>query len=161
MGPMEASQIPNEMAPKIPLSWKTPDGWEEIAGTGMRLVTFKGDGVESSIVSLGGAAGGIPSNVIRWMGQINMAVPSESELNAFIESQEKLVSSGKLEMTLINLAQLQGSQPDSVPSMMASMIQLDDTTVFIKMTGTKAAITKNHDEFKDLCNSLQLKNHHE
>ena len=59
---------------KVPLSWGTPDGWSEEKGGGMRVATFRAKddagGIECSVVSLGGQAGGSQSNVIRWMKQI-------------------------------------------------------------------------------------------
>ena len=55
------------------LTWELPDSWIPSTGHSMRLASFDipfSDGVgDLSIVSLGGASGGLLANVNRWRGQ--------------------------------------------------------------------------------------------
>ena len=89
MGMGQADQATQNMiaasAQKPPLAWDLPEGWTETPGNGMRLVTFHStdkDPVECTIVSLGGMAGGLESNIVRWMGQINIPMPAQDQFDA-------------------------------------------------------------------------------
>ena len=144
---------------KAPLTWVTPDGWIEEAGSSMRVATFRvkddAGGIECSIVSLGGQAGGYQSNVVRWMNQINIAIPPADQLENFIAGQESLKTEGGFSVKLIDLT---GLAPEELsPSMIASIGELPDMTIFVKMTGARESLVKNRDKFKSLCASLKLK----
>lgn len=58
------------------IHWKTPPGWGELPGTGMRHATFViGEGsarAEMSVVALRGAGGGLLPNVNRWRRQLGL-----------------------------------------------------------------------------------------
>ncbi len=140
-----------------PVAWSTPQGWQEQPKSGMRLATFlntdSAHPIECSIVSLGGGAGGLESNIRRWMGQINLAPVSDDDLSAFISKQEQLKSDGGLDMTVIDFTSLQNdSQADS---MTAAILSLSDSRIFVKMTGKKENILKNREQFHSLCKSLK------
>ena len=141
------------------LSWTTPEGWQEEKGGGMRVATFKagvGDlAVETSVISLAGSAGGMAANVSRWMGQLNLDIPSAVELDKFIERQEKITTPSGLAVTLIDFTQLQNDDQSEDPSMIAAVVEGTGNQVFIKMTGSKQAVLKNFDAFKALVGSLK------
>lgn len=143
-----------------PLSWKTPDGWKEEKASGMRLATFraqgKGGDIECSIISLAGMAGGLESNVVRWIRQINAPVPSDKELKSFLSRQEVVQTKGGFSATVIDLTELPGSKEGEAPSMIAAVAELPDMTIFVKMTGSKTAVLENKDSFVFLCKSLNL-----
>jgi len=40
--------------------------------------------------------------------------------------------------------------------MMAAVIETEDKTIFIKMTGSRDAVRANTKEFKELCQSLKI-----
>ncbi len=149
-GPQEKSDI----------SWVVPEGWEQKSASGMRLATFSagdaGDPIDCSIVSLGGAAGGLEANVVRWMGQINLEVPPENELKEFLQTAEQFQSDGELSITLIDFTLLQESLPANTASMMAAIVATEAKTYFVKAAGSKAAIVDNRTAFKELCKSLKL-----
>ncbi len=136
------------------LSWDVPDGWRQEEGSGMRLATFRGKGIECSIVSLGGLAGGVQPNVARWIRQINVPALPDSKLGQFLSSQENIQAKGKFSVNIIDLTELTSS--DQLPSMIAAIAQLPEMTVFVKMTGNKQAVIKNRAHFKALCQSLNL-----
>ncbi|MBI5024258.1 MAG: hypothetical protein HZC18_04575 [Candidatus Omnitrophica bacterium] len=143
-----------------PLSWTTPQGWQETPGYGMRLVTFisadKENPVECAIISLGGQAGGLESNAARWMKQVNIDVPAQAELGKFLAAQKKIKTKDGFDATIIDLTQLQSKDDLKSPSMTATIITLPDMTVFVKMTGTRGAVLKNKEKFETLCESLKL-----
>ncbi|MBI5415231.1 MAG: hypothetical protein HZA29_00280 [Candidatus Omnitrophica bacterium] len=147
-------------ATKPPLSWQTPDGWQESPGSGMRLATFRsadtGDPVECALISLSGAAGGLESNVARWMGQLKLEVLSGEKMQKFLASRKKIKTPDGLPATIIDLAGLQPESDPRAPSMIATILDLDSMTVFVKMTGSRGAVLKNRDKFEALCQSLKL-----
>lgn len=146
---------------KIPLTWKAPQEWQEVAGSNFRLVTFfsKGDdAIECSIVSLGGQAGGLEANVRRWMDQIDLKLSTEEEFQQFIQNQEKIPSPGGFSIQVVDFTHLQKEKADGTPSMIAGILTIEDATVFVKMAGSKKAIDGQKENFKELCQSLRLEN---
>lgn len=154
------------------LSWKTPRGWEEKEGSGMRLATFNGRGkkgtVECAIIPLKGRAGGLDANVALWMEQINVAVSDEDELKDFLSRQKIVKAEGGFSITVIDLTGLpqneSGVRPTmklpeghQVLSMIVAVAELKDETVFIKMVGSKEDVIQNRKKFLSLCRSLTLK----
>jgi hypothetical protein len=143
-----------------PLSWVTPQGWQETPGSGMRLVNFtstdQNDPVECNIISLGGQAGGLESNAARWMQQVNIPVPEAPAMEKFLAAQNKIKTQDGFDATIIDLTQLQPKEDLQSPSMMATIITLPEMTMFVKMTGTRGAVLKNRDKFEALCESLKL-----
>lgn len=145
---------------QIPLSWTAPKGWSEEKGSGMRLVTFTTEGndpIICTIVSLSGMAGGLESNIIRWMKQINLNedLIAGDKMKSFIEKQEKYTSQNNLSVQMIDLTQLSTADP-TAPNILGAVVQIQDTTIFLKMTGTLKAINENRDAFKSLCQSLSF-----
>lgn len=159
MDKMTLSQpIMDSVAP-APLGWSTPSGWNEVKGDGMRLVTFttldKEFPIETSIVSLAGPAGGISANITRWIKQLNLPDPSSKELDDFMNRQEKIKALG-LTVQLVDFTQWQKDAPPQTPSMMAAILEQENSKIFVKMTGAKSGILKNTDSFKSLIQSLHF-----
>ena len=132
-------------------AWKTPQGWMEMPGNGMRVASFhladKPQDIDVSIVSLDGMAGGLESNIKRWLGQINVQV-SDEQLQSFIKSSQGNV---------FNFSQLQKDKASATKSMIAAMLSLKDKTVFVKMAGSIEAVNANKEKFMELASSVQLK----
>ena len=156
-------------APSMPLlpttssaadfSWEAPVSWEEFKGEGMRLATFKSHDtaeIECSIVSLSGAAGGLAANINRWMTQIQLTPLSEEKLSEFLNQQKHLSTQSGEEIVLVDLSLLQSTDPASTQSILGAVVAQSDKTIFIKMTGTKAALINNREQFETLCQSLNL-----
>ena len=133
------------------LVWETPSGWVQKPASSMRLATFQladdPAAIDVSIVSLPGNAGGVEANIKRWMGQIGLSVP-EDEFKQFL--------SAALNHTF-DFTQLQKSADPVTESMIAAMINVDGSTVFIKMKGSIAALSKNKSAFLGLVKSIRLK----
>jgi len=142
------------------LTWKTPKGWIEGKGSSMRLVTFHSKGksgsIECSIISLGGQAGGLQSNVIRWIKQINVSVPPQNQLKDFLKRQSILKTEGGFSITVIDLTELTDPKQSQASSMIGSIAELADQTIFVKMTGSREAVVEHRDQFESLCKSLKI-----
>ncbi len=136
---------------KNKLTWVLPQGWKEEAGSAMRLATFHLVSapklIDVSIVSLAGGAGGLEMNLKRWMGQIKLDVPDE-ELGKFIDASKD---------DIFDFSVLQKNSAPSTPSVIAAMLQMDGATVFVKMTGSIAAVKEHKDAFLKLLRSVRLK----
>ena len=144
---------------RTPLLWQTPQGWREQKGNGMRLATFTAgagsQSIETTIISLGGQAGGISSNVVRWINQLQLPGLDDSSLQKFIQSQEKLQTSDGMPAVLIDLTSLQERSSGAVPSMIAAIINKSSAQIFIKMTGSKSAVLANKDKLKNFVKSIK------
>lgn len=167
-GPMAMTGVVDPQTQKMleasvarpPMAWATPEGWQEIPGSGMRLVTFRStdaaDPVECALISLAGDAGGLESNAARWMQQVNIVVPAAPDMAEFLAAQKKIKTKDGFDATLIDLTRLQPQDDLESPSMTATVITLPDMTVFVKMTGSRGSILKNKKRFEELCESLKL-----
>lgn len=156
---MQEVQLPPHIS-ESPVLWNIPLGWVEKPGSGMRLASFASEsypGLDVSIVSLGGAAGGLSANINRWLNQIKLPEMKEESLDQFLNKQEKFASEGNLSVMLVDLTSLQIDADPAIPSILAGVVQGADSTIFVKMTGTIADINKNRDAFKALCRSLKNK----
>lgn len=140
------------------VQWTTPNGWTELQGSGMRMVTFhstNADPIECSIVSLGGLAGGLEANLVRWLNQIGVTnVPGE-QLRSFIANSPTLTTVDNQTAQIFDLMELQIPAANN-PSMMVAIIDTGAETIFLKMTGTQAAIYDQSGQFKRLIQSIQL-----
>lgn len=143
------------------LAWDVPTGWQEVAGSGMRVATFKRsddpDAIDVSIVTLSGPAGGLEANLTRWAGQINLDLSQNNGLSKLIDNAEVLKTQGGLELKIFDFTQLQKSQEPSDKSTVAAMVLINDSTVFVKMTGTVQTVTDNLEPFKALAGSVRPK----
>lgn len=159
-GQMDNSAVSPELMASVSavdLSWKTPVGWREEAGSGMRVVSFYSDvkavEFECSIVSLGGSAGGLEANIIRWMRQVNISAGPE-EVADFIARQRVVKTKDGTEAVIIDLTGLQKGLSDDFSSMVATVIEYPDKTLFVKFTGKIAAVTREKENFINLVTSL-------
>lgn len=161
MGSMANSDALMKSVAPSAISWTAPEGWSEEKGNGMRMATLTAGAdkmaVETSVISLGGNAGGTSANIGRWMGQLGIEVPSEEQLNDFIGKQQKVTTASGNAIAIIDFTQLQKDAPDDTPSMIAAIVEGESNQVFFKMTGSKQAVTQNLDAFKALIASIKNK----
>jgi len=142
---------------KSPFNWSIPDGWKEKPAGGMRLASFTSETdahLDVSIVSLSGAAGGVSANINRWLGQLHLSAFNDEILQQFLSKQEKFTTAAGLFVTMVDFSALMPEDNQSLPSMLAAIIQLSNQTVFVKMTGTVGEINKNRELFRELCRSV-------
>ncbi len=133
------------------IAWDVPAGWRSEPASAMRLATFRladdPQAMDASIVSLPGGAGGLEANLKRWLGQINLQV-SDQELAEFISSSKDQV---------FDFTRLQTKASGEAKSMLAALVELNEATVFVKLTGSKHVVQKNKNSFLGLVKSIRLK----
>lgn len=142
----------------VDLIWNVPQGWIEEKGSGMRLVTFRSGGtdrIECSVVSLSGVAGGLEANIARWLGQMGKQDFPAEQLAKIITDAKNISSVGGFSVRVIDLIPLAQSSTDQ--AILGGVIQDQDKTIFIKMTGSKDALLRERSAFESLCRSLASK----
>ncbi|MFI5346481.1 MAG: hypothetical protein ACHQ51_08915 [Elusimicrobiota bacterium] len=131
-----AMQAPGEGARPRGLRWKTPAGWNELAGNGMRVATFelpKGPGkAEVTVVALPGDVGGELANVNRWRGQLALPPIDETQLPGL----RRTVRSPAGEILVYDFT---GGGAKKT-RMLAGMISASGTMWFFKLMGDDAAV---------------------
>lgn len=143
-----------------PLAWQTPPAWQELPGDGIRLAAFRleqgGDRettvVETTVVMLGGAAGGVEANVARWLDQLGLRLAGD-ELAQFLAAGEPVATRGGLRLTVYDFTALTAPDGDS---MMVAVGPALDQTLFVKMSGNGAAVAAARSDFLRLVGSLEL-----
>jgi len=153
-GVIEASTAQNILA------WMTPDSWKEEPGKHMRMASFHlindPNAIDCYIIALSGPAGGIEANLQRWLGQLNLQ-PSDENVNQLIISAEGLKTKDGLDVKVFDLSSLQPQAGPTDKTMLAAMIGLEKTTVFVKMTGSIESVKANKDNFLKLLGSISKK----
>jgi len=102
----------------------------------------------------GGQAGGIQSNVVRWIGQINKQVPPGRHFIDFLSRQKDVKTKGEFTIKIIDLSEFVSN--DTAPSMIGAIAELNEKTIFVKMTGKRKDVIANRNQFESLCRSLDL-----
>ena len=161
---VDAASVNDMMDPSAPqvsfesptLVWDTPENWMlEPGGNAMRLATFKVSklGIEATttIVALGGAAGGLESNISRWLGQLGVSADAE-KLSSFINGLPEIVTVSGDKGHVVDLSSWVSAD---AASMLAGIISRGDQTIFVKMTGPTALLAEEKSAFNLLCESIR------
>lgn len=154
----QMQQMLNNSVASAELVWNAPKDWVESLGSGMRMATFTVDGeqgLQCSVIALKGMAGGIDSNVSRWMSQVAIDV-DEPTFQSYIDGLEVVDTKGGLKAHIVDLSVLQDGYDGLSDSMLASIIRLENKTVFFKMTGSLDQINGQKQNFQSLISSLKL-----
>ena len=139
------------------LAWVNPEGWKEEAGKHMRMASFHSiadpKAIDCYIIALAGPAGGLEANLERWLGQLGFQ-PSDDLIKKISTSAQVLQTKDAFEARIFDFTALQTQGSPSDKSMLAAMIALDKTTVFIKMTGSIESVKANKGNFLKLIASI-------
>jgi hypothetical protein len=142
------------------LAWGCPEGWNEEAGTHMRMVSFHPiadpKAIDCYIIALSGPAGGLEANLERWLGQLGIQA-SDDNMRQLTSSAQILKTKDGLDAKVFDFTILQTQGSPSDQSMIVAMIPLDKTTVFIKMTGSIGSVKQNKGNFLKLLGSITRK----
>lgn len=138
------------------LVWETPPAWQELPGDGIRLAAFRLEQddrrVETTVVMLGGPAGGVEANVIRWLDQLGLQLTGE-ELARFLDAGEPVATRDGMPLTVFDFTGLVAPGGDS---MLAAVGPMLDQTLFVKMSGDGAMVAAARADFLSLVASLGL-----
>ncbi len=133
------------------LIWDVPISWEKFDGHAMRLASYyvpfpNGKG-ELSISIFPGSSGGITANINRWRKQIALSEQNQKEI---LDSAENLTSK------IGNFTFHQLVNDESGDAILASIFQLRDQAIFIKLVIMSDGVMNILDDFKTFCSSLEF-----
>jgi hypothetical protein len=141
-----------------PLQYQLPANWQEKPLTPMRLASFKAIApnekeTDISVIALPGMAGGDLANVNRWRGQVNLGPVDEDTL---AKSAEHVKTNGHdfLLVDLVSAAPI-GDKGEK-QRILAAILDENDRSWFIKMTGEDAAVASQKNAFTDFLRSLKI-----
>ena len=149
---------PIEAPRSAPVTYALPPNWQEKPLSPMRLASFKatapnGKETDVSVVSLPGMAGGDLANVNRWRGQVKLGPIDE---DALARSAEHLNANGHdfLMIDLVSDGPI-GAQNEK-QHILAAILDENDRSWFIKMTGEDQAVASQKSAFTDFLRSLTI-----
>lgn len=150
-------------------TWQTPMDWQEEKNTSsIRLATFtisSGENLATcTIVPFQGEAGGLKANISRWLGQLTgnnnhmdamLTEGDPAKVEELLNKTEPFQTIGKLPAQLVDFTKVTENAGD--PSILATVIKVGDSSIFIKLTGPKHVLVANKTKFKSLCASFAIK----
>ena len=98
-------------------------------------------------MELGGEGGGLVANVNRWRGQIGLEPLEESEIRAQAQPGESEVGPYQI-FQFIN-------DSNSDAAMLAAILPMNNSTLYIKLTASKDGIMYLEKDFKTFCSSIK------
>ena len=150
---IESKPIKEEVQANVEFSitWEKPESWIQVDGHSMRLVSFNtpfsvGSG-DVSVTTFGGSSGGIRLNVNRWLGQIGLESMSDSGIDAISVKKSGFLG----EFSYFKLL----NDKDQTTAILASIFQLKDRTVFVKLASSATGVSEIENDFLKFCNSLR------
>jgi hypothetical protein len=151
-----ASLPPASESARPQLTWKTPDGWTEVAPGDMRVASFKiqgqnGKQADVSVIPLPGRSGTDDANVNRWRGQVGLSSVSPEELKKSAESIEAADQPAQL-------YDIAGQNPgNGEAARILGVIQhRDDAVWFFKMTGDAGLVEQQKPAFVAFLKSVSF-----
>ncbi|MGI8956022.1 MAG: hypothetical protein ACR2II_03785 [Chthoniobacterales bacterium] len=147
---------PIEAAQGAAVQYTLPSGWQEKPLSPMRLASFKASGpngkeTDVSVVALPGIAGGDLANVNRWRGQVQLAPIDEDTL---AKTAEHITANGH-DFLLVDLASEEPGNGEK-QRILAAILDENERSWFIKMTGEDAAVASQKSAFTDFLRGLRI-----
>ncbi len=143
--------------PSTEIKWDTPEGWTNIkTESKLRLATYSIKSGEKeaicTIIPLSGDAGGLKANIQMWLSSISGKDLSGNELEEFILKQKKFRTKSNNGGIFIDLTGMTDKGSDL--SIIVSVIDLSDKTLFIKLSGDRDIVKSNLDKILSLSKSI-------
>ena len=158
LGTQSEAPSSNNTTETVNLAWTVPSNWFVKPATPPRIATFlfgPNQGGECSITSFPGDVGGLAANATRWAGQLNLA-PVADEMATFVDKTETFVTDVGWTGKILNFDVLLPSDEPQTPSMRVAILTVQDSTIFVKLTGSQALLQGVHEQFIDFCQSFRL-----
>lgn len=156
----------SEAPPTNPFRWVVPEGWNEKATSRMRLINLSfgpNDEGECYLTALPGEAGGIPSNVNRWRGQMGLEDLTDEEIDALPEQMFLGMAAKFVDLRGdfggMSFPGAPASEKKSDYRMLGLVQQQLPFTFFVKMTGPAELVAANEDAFFKFCQSITIGAH--
>jgi len=139
-----------------PSAWDAPPTWKRVEASPLRLVSFSlgrnGD-TECYVTVLEGSGGGLAANVNRWRQQMAQPDLSAAEIAALPEIP-MLGTRARLVRIRGDFTGMDGASKSGA-MMLASVCELGDKSVFVKMIGPAGVVEAEEERFAAFCRSLR------
>ena len=141
-----------------PVKYVLPPTWQEKSLSPMRLASFKaiapnGKETDVSVVSLPGMAGGDLANVNRWRGQVKLGPIDEDSL---ARSAEHIKANGHDFLVVDLVSEGPIGEQNQKERILAAILDENDRSWFIKMTGEDQAVASQKSAFTDFLRGLTI-----
>jgi len=147
---MPAGQEVAEATPS--LHWTLPSGWKQTGGASeMRYATIDAGGAPLTITPLGGEAGKLLPNVVRWADQLGVQNVTEADLPKYAKPTQ--VSGEQAQLVDITGAAANG-QP--AQRLLAAIIPHDGRVWFVKFTAPDTVAAAQKSNFDAFVHSLEF-----
>lgn len=139
-----------------PFSFATPAPWTKAENTGMMtkaILAYPNEGgsaMEAKFYDFGGPSGGIDANIQRWVSSFQGTPEVKKEELDFPGTKVVLLTASGTYMDGMPGA-AKTAKPET--TLCGAIITNENASVFIKMTGPKAAMVKAQEAFKKLATS--------
>ncbi len=137
------------------LSYKVPEGWEEVAPGEMRAASFRvvasGKTVDVSVVPLPGLAGGDLDNVNRWRKQVGLEAVTSDDLAKLATPVE--IAGEKAQ--LFDQSGVNSSSGDKT-RILATVLRREGVAWFFKATGDAELVDQNRAAFLSFLKSVNF-----
>ena len=134
----------------IPFKWIVPDTWQVGQESSMRLASYSvyydGEYADISITNFSGDGGGLLANVNRWRRQLNLEPQNLDEINDLIIYKSSGLGGYKL-LKIVN-------NENSDFAFLCAIMQIEKSTIFIKMKASLKGINILEEEFITFCSSF-------
>ena len=131
------------------LAWDVPDGWRQLAGSGMRLASFTiendASGALTTLIVLGAGAGGVEANIRRWRGE--RGLPPEAP-------SEPMRVGGNLDFVFVDMVNESLEAGDDLTTV-GAIFDLGNRTAFLKFVGSPEVVARQRIPFLQLAGSLR------
>lgn len=142
------------------LDFQKPEAWKEESASGMRLASFSFGQADlkgtCTIISLAGQAGGLKANVARWIEQMGEKLPAEADFNRFLDQLPEIQTGLGKPAKLVDLTDYPTSR-GAGDRLIIAVINLEQESLFLKMSGPGSLLKKEKEVFSRLCQSLKLR----
>lgn len=138
------------------IRWTAPSSWREDVASGVQFSNFFSKKTELNItlVSFPGDVGGLRSNVLRWIRQLNLeSVPSEEEITKYISNLKASQTSSGFPFLFIDLRSF---TKDLEKTTLVGIFRFSDNTLFVKISGFPDKISLDEKDFRDFLSSFRL-----
>jgi hypothetical protein len=145
-------------ASESPLTWDLPQGWSEQEPTSLRQINLSfgpNQAGECYFTVLPGSAGGLNANINRWCKQMASAELTDEAIANL--PKQTLLGFDAIKIQLDGNYTNMGAQA-SLPNyrLLGLITQIQDNTLFIKLTGPKDIVAANETAFNQFISSLKI-----
>ena len=146
-----------------PFAWDVPDGWQVVPGSAMRMANFTfGDSAEGQCYfTMLRGGGGLLLNLNRWRGQMGLE-PVDKDAIAQLPERRFLFGNGRfieLDGDFKSMGATEALPGYKMLGLIMPEMDMGGAKVafFVKMTGPKALVESQLNNFNTFCASIRIK----